>query len=75
MVRYKQQVQLLVICWLNSHEKVLRMCVFMYVKSVVSTSGKIDFVMIAIYVNDMIFLSNKRRDVKERKGYGKTIPN
>lgn len=49
------------------------MCV--YVKSVVSTSGKIDFVMIAIYVNDMIFLSNKRRDVKERKGYGKTIPN
>ena len=38
-----------------------------YIKSVVSISGKIDFVIIAIYVDDMIFLSNNVEMLKREK--------
>jgi hypothetical protein len=38
-----------------------------YIKSVVSTSGKIDFVIIAIYVDDMNFLSNNVEMLKREK--------
>jgi len=45
-----------------------------YIKSVVSTNGKIDFLIIAIYVEDMIFLSNivemsKREKAAIGKGF------
>ena len=62
-------------CWNNSIDSYLLAngyekstadpCI--YIKSVVSASGKINFVIIAIYVDDMIFLSNNVEMLKKKK--------